>query len=152
MKKDRMFWNYVDMIIHIIIIFTIIFIFYIITENLEKYIYRYTIFPFFASLLIFLLGIILGRGIERTRNNKPIGMFSKKAALARKKKNIFIFANDGATYTPHKEIIDDLKSGEIVHIKQFQENDFAMDEFDDIYKIEIDDIIDTKMKNDEENE
>jgi len=150
MKKNRMIWNYLDMFINLIIIFVFISIIYIVAENLEKYIYRYTIFPFVAFVAIFALGMILGRGIERTMNNKPIGYFSKKMANERKKKNIFIFSNDGTTYTPHKEIIEDIKSGEIVHVKQFAENEFNIEEFDDIYTIHIDDIVDDEMKEKEE--
>lgn len=152
MKKSKAIWNYLDMISQTIFIFIIIFIAYEIAENLERYIYRYTIFPFVAFVLIFSLGIILGRGIERTKKNKPVGLISKKMSELKKKKNVFIFLDDGETYTPHKEIIEDIKSGEIVHIKQFQSNEFEYDEFKDIYKIELDDLIDVKMDNKDDSE
>jgi hypothetical protein len=95
--------------------------------------------------------MLFGRGIERTKHHKPIGYFSKKMASERKKQNIFIFSNDGTSYTPHKEIIEDIKSGEIVHVKQFVENEFNMEEFDDIYTIHIDDIVDVEMEDKKEN-
>ena len=150
MKKSRSIWNYLDMIIQTTLIIMLIIVAYIIAENLERYIYRYTIFPFVSFILIFILGVLFGRGIERTKRNKPIGLISKKMAKLRKKKNIFIFSDEGETYTPHKEIIEDIKSGEIVHVKQFQNNDFELDEFEDIYKIQIDDIVDVEMDNKEE--
>ena len=150
MKKERVFWNYIDLIMQAAIVLLSIVGFYMLAENLEKYIYRYTIFPFIAVVLIFLWGISLGKGIERTRHKKPVGLISKKMYKARKQKNLFIFSTDGETYAPHKEVIEEIKSGEIVHVKQFVENDFEIDEFDDIYTISIDDIVDMKMKDDEE--
>ena len=151
MKKDRVFWNYVDLLFQTLGILIVIIIAYFITEEMEKYFYRYTIFPFIALILIFVWGISLGRGIEKTRHKKPVGFISKKMYEARKKKSIFIFSNDGETYTPHKEIIDEIRSGEIVHVKQFVENDFNVDDFDDIYKISMDDIVDMNMNDDREN-
>ena len=38
-----------------------------------------------------------------------------------------------------------------MHVKQFVENEFEVDEFDDIYKISMDDIVDTSMDEKEEN-
>ena len=64
----------------------------------------------------------------------------------RKKKNVFIFSDNGETYTPNKEIIEDIKSGERVHVKQFVNKEFDTDEFKDVYKIEFDDLIDKEMK------
>lgn len=150
MKKSKSIWNYIDMIIQISAILLTIVIVYTISESLERYIYRYTIFPFIAFVLIFILGILVGRGVERTKKNKPIGILSKKMAKSRKRQNMFIFSEDGETYVPHKEIIEDIKSGEIVHVKQFQTDDF--EEFCDIYKIHIEHIVDDKMDDkDEEN-
>ena len=151
MKKNKAIWNYIDMIIQTSVIFGIIVIVYVIAENLERYIYRYTIFPFVAFVLIFTLGILLGRGIERTKRNKPIGFLSKKMATLRKKKNVFIFSDNGETYTPNKEIIEDIRSGEIVHIKKIEENEFETEEFSDIYKIDIGDIVDIEMDNKDNN-
>jgi hypothetical protein len=125
----------------------IIILTYFIAESLERYIFRYTLFPFIAVVLIFSLGMILGRGIERTRHSKPIGYLSKKMAAKRKRKNAFIFNDNGQTYVPHKEIIEDIKSGEIVHIKQFNSNDF-----DDMYNFHIDNLVDKEMDNKEDNE
>ena len=150
MKKERAFWNYIDLIIQAVFVLLIIVGVYIVAENLEKYVYRYTIFPFVAVILIFLWGISLGKGIERTRHMKPVGLISKKMYKSRKRKNLFIFSNDGETYTPHKEVIEEIKSGEIVHVKQFVENDFPIDEFDDIYTISMDDIVDMNMEDDKE--
>ena len=154
MKKSKIIWNYLDMIIQVLSVFLIIIVLYYIAESLEKYIYRYTIFPFVAFILIFTLGVILGRDIERTKKNKPIGIISKKMSSLKKRKNVFIFSDDGETYTPNKEIIEDIKSGEIIHVKQFQDNEFETEEFEDVYKIKIEDLIDTKMdkKNDGEND
>ena len=154
MKKSKIIWNYLDMIIQVLSVFLIIIVLYYIAESLEKYIYRYTIFPFVAFILIFTLGVILGRDIERTKKNKPIGIISKKMSSLKKRKNVFIFSDDGEPYTPNKEIIEDIKSGEIIHVKQFQDNEFETEEFEDVYKIKIEDLIDTKMdkKNDGEND
>lgn len=152
MKKSKIIWNYLDMIVQTIFVFTLIVIAYEVAENLERYIYRYTIFPFVAFILIFTLGIVLGRGIERTKKNKPIGFISKKMASLKKRKNVFIFSDEGETYTPHKEIIEDIKSGEIVHIKQFEENEFETEEFKDIYKIDIEDLIDLNMEENDDSE
>lgn len=149
MKKDKVFWNYVDLFIQALIILVLIVIAYIITLNLEKYFYRYTIFPFVACVLVFAWGFKLGKGIERTRHKKPIGFFSKKMFKARKQKNLFIFSDDGETYAPHKEVIEEIKSGEIVHVKQFVENDFEIDNFDDIYTISMDDLVDDNMRDKE---
>lgn len=147
MRRSKTFWNYVDMLIVTIAILVTIVITYFVAENLERYIFRYTIFPFVAVILIFCLGVLLGRGIERTRHSKPIGYFSKKMAEKRKRKNMFIFKEHGSTYVPHKEVIEDIKSGEIVHIKQMNTNDF-----DDLYKIHIDDLVDIEMDNKENDE
>ena len=154
MKKNRIIWNYIDIVVHTIIIFAIIIVAYHITENLERYIYRYTVFPFIAFTMIFLLGIILGSSFEKTKKRKPVGIISKKMSKLRKKKNLFIFSDNGQTYTPNKEIVEEIKSGEIVHIKKFEENDFEIDQFEDIYKINMDNIVDMNFnKNkDEENE
>ena len=62
---------------------------------------------------------------------------------------MFIFANEGVVYTPNKEIVEEIKSGEIVHVKQLNDNPFDNDEFDEIYKIQIDDLVDNEMKNKE---
>lgn len=149
MKKDKAFWNYIDLFIQAFIILTFIVIAYIVTLNLETYFYRYTVFPFVACILVFLWGFKLGKGIERTRHKKPIGFVSKKMSKARKQKNLFIFSDDGETYAPHKEVIEEIKSGEIVHVKQFVENDFEIDNFDDIYTISMDDLVDDNMKDKE---
>ena len=145
MKKNKAIWNYLDMITQTTIFSGIILIFYLIAEKLEKFIYRYTIYPIIASILIFLLGVIIGKGIEKTKKNKPIGYFSKKMAKRNKKKNTFIFSDEAGTYTSNKEIIEEIKSGEIVHVKQFQNNEFEQDRFDDVYKIDIGDIVDNNM-------
>ena len=133
------------MLLTTILIFGIIFIVYLIAEHLEKYIYRYTLFPFIAVILIFSLGLFLGRAIERTKKNKPIGLFSNKMAEIRKKKNVFIFSDSGIPYTPRKEIIEEIKSGEIVHVKQIHHSEFETEEFNDVYNIHIDDIVDSEM-------
>lgn len=156
MKKNKLIWNYMDMFITTFIILAIILVAYFVAENLERYIYRYTIFPFIAVILIFTLGIFLGRSLERTRKNKPVGLISKKMSEIRKKKNIFIFSDNGQTYIPRKEIIEDIKSGEIVHIKQFNQNEFEIEEFEDMYSINMEELVDRQMKkqneSDEEND
>lgn len=147
MRRSKTFWNYVDMLITTIAIIFVIVIAYFIAENLEKYIFRYTVFPFIAVILIFCLGVLLGRGVERTRHSKPVGYFSRKMSEKRKRKNMFIFKEYGSTYVPHKEVIEDIKSGEIVHVKQMNTNDF-----DELSKIHIDDLVDMEMDNREGNE
>ena len=149
MKKNKLFWNYIDMLITIFIFLTLIIVLYFIAESLERYIYRYTLFPFISFILIFVLGLILGRGVERTRKNKPIGFFSKKMNKLKKKQNMFIFSDDGETYVPHKEIIDDLRSGEIVHVKQFEDINIDIDDFTEIYKVHIDNLVDNKMESED---
>ena len=152
MKKAKRFWNYLDMTTEVIIFLCIIVVAYYICENLERYIYRYTIFPLIAFICIFTLGIIVGKSLERTSKAKPVGFFSKKMAKARKKKNAFIFRDDEETYTPNKEIIEEIKSGNISHIKQYQnEQRYDEDDFKDIYKVDIDNILDNKMNENEEN-
>ena len=145
MKKNKLIWNYIDMFITTFVMLAIILIFYFVAENLERYIYRYTIFPFIAVVLIFTLGVFLGRSIERTRKNKPIGLLSKKMHELRKKKNVFIFSDNGQTYVPRKEIIEDIKSGEIVHIKQFNQDDFEIEEFEDMYSVDMEELVDSQM-------
>ena len=151
MKKSKIIWNYIDMFITVIAVFFVIFVVYIITEGLERYVYRYAVFPFVAVILIFSLGIFLGNAIEKTKKNKPIGVFSAKMAQIRKKKNVFIFSDNGVPYTPRKEIIEEIKSGEIVHVKQIHHSDFATEEFNDVYSIHMDDLVDDgmNMKTDE---
>lgn len=146
MKKNKAIWNYLDMSTQVTTIFFVIIILNLIAEKLERFIFRYTIFPLIASILIFIAGILIGRGVERTKKNKPIGYFSKKMAKKNKKNNSFIFSDEAGTYTPNKEIIEEIKSGEIVHVKQFQNNEFECESFDDIYKINIDDIVDDSME------
>lgn len=148
MKKAKIIWNYIDMFFTITIIMGIIFGAYLITEGLEKYIYRYTIFPVIAVILIFVLGLWLGRAVERTKKSKPIGFISNKMAEERKKKNVFIFSDNGLPYIPRKEIIEDIKSGEIVHIKQIHHSEFETEEFHEIYNIHMDAIIDDQMNDD----
>ena len=135
------------MLIAIAIVFAAIFVVYVITENLERYVYRYAFFPFIAVVLIFSLGLFLGRGMERTKKNKPIGIVSNKMAKLRKKKNVFIFSDNGIPYTPRKEIIEEIKSGEIVHVKQIHHSEFETEEFNDIYNIHVDDLVDNTMNN-----
>ncbi len=146
MRRSKTFWNYIDMLIVTLIIGGLIVSTYYIAEHLEKYIFRYTIFPFVAAILLFCLGLLLGRGVERTRHSKPVGYFSKKMAEKRKRKNMFIFKESGSTYVPQKEVIEDIKSGEIVHIKHMNTNDF-----DDVYKISIDDLVDKTIDDKENN-
>jgi hypothetical protein len=145
MKKNKVIWNYIDMFFTSIILLSCICVSYFIANSLEKYLYRYVIFPFIAFLIIFLLGIYLGKSGERTKNKKPVGLISNKMAKLRKEKNAFVFSDDGETYTPKKEIIEDIKSGEIVHIKQIHHSDFETEEFNDIYNIHIEDVIDDEM-------
>lgn len=152
MKRSKAIWNYIDMLLATTIILGIILVVYLITESLEKYVYRYALFPFVAIILIFSLGLFLGRALERTKKNKPIGLISNKMAQIRKKKNVFIFSDNGVPYTPRKEIIEDIKSGEIVHVKQFHHSEFETEEFSDVYNIHIDDIIDDKMNENSEDE
>lgn len=152
MKKSKSIWNYIDLISQIILIGIIIIGVYYITESMERYFYRYTVFPFIAVILIFLLGILVGRGAEKTKHNKPIGLISKKMYQIRKKQNIFVFSDEGETYVSDKEIVEEIRSGEIVHIKQFQNSSVSKDDFDEIYKIRIDDVVDKKMEEISENE
>lgn len=145
MKRNKVIWNYIDMLLTTLVVFAIIFVLYMIAESLERYIYRYTIFPFIAFILIFVLGLFLGRAFERTKKKKPIGLISNKMAKLRKQKNVFIFNDDGIPYSPRKEVIEDIKSGEIVHVKQIHHSEFETEEFNEIYNISVDDIIDDKM-------
>ena len=149
MKRSRAIWNYFDMLFTTGFVFVVITAVYFVAEYLEKYFYRYTIFPLVAFVLIFFLGLYLGRGIERTRKNKPIGIISRKMAKERKKKNMFIFANEGVIYTPHKEIIEEIKSGDIVHVKKINEDPFDNDDYDELFKIEIDELVDNEIENKE---
>lgn len=149
MKKSKSIWNYLDMLFTTGFVFFIITVVYFVAEHLEKYFYRYTIFPFVALILIFFLGLYLGRGIERTRKNKPIGIISRKMAKERKKKNMFIFANEGVVYAPHKEIIEEIRNGDIVHVKKFNDNPFENEAYNDLYEIEMSDLVDKEMENKE---
>ena len=152
MKKSRSFWNYIDLLLQAGIILAVIAGVYYLAEYLERYIYRYTVFPLVAFVFIFILGILLGRGVERTKKNKPIGLISKAMAESRKKKNRFIFSDAPNSYSPHKEIIEEIKSGDIVHVKHFEDSEFNIDEFYDLYKVQIENIVDDKMgENDKEN-
>ena len=151
MKKAKRFWNYLDMSTQAIIFLGIIVVTYYICEELERYFYRYTVFPLVAFVCIFTLGIIFGKSLERTSKVKPIGFFSKQMDKVRKRKNSYIFRDDEETYTPNKEIIEEIKSGNISHVKQYKEEQFDQDDFKDVYKVDIDNILDDKMNEDEEN-
>lgn len=152
MKVSKKFWNYVDMITQTMLFLGIIVVTYYICENLERYVYRYTIFPFVAFVCVFTLGVMLGKALDRNSKGKPIGFFSKKMAKLRKKKRAFIFADDEETYTPRKQIVEEIKSGKIMHVKQYSDSEFNEDDFKDIYNIDISDILDSKMnENDEDN-
>ena len=153
MKGSKKFWNYVDMCTQTMIFLVIIVTTYYICEYLERYIYRYTVFPFVAFVCVFTLGVMLGKALDRNSKGKPIGFFSKKMAKARKKKHAYIFSDDEETYIPHKQIVEEIKSGKIVHVKQYSDSTFTEDDFKDIYSIDIGDILDSKMsEDDEENE
>jgi len=152
MKKAKRFWNYLDMTTQVIIFASIIVVTYYVCEELERYFYRYTVFPLVAFFCVFTLGIIFGRSLERTSKVKPVGFFSKKMDKARKRKNSYIFRDDEDTYTPNKEIIEEIKSGNINHVKQYQGAEtFDEEDFKDVYKVDIDNILDDKMNENEEN-
>ena len=129
----------------------IIVIAYYICEGLERYIYRYTIFPFVAFICVFTLGVMFGKSLDRNSKGKPIGFFSKRMAKLRKKKRKFIFSDDQETYTPHKQIVEEIKSGKIMHVKQYNDSDFTEDDFKDIYNINIGELLDSRM-NDKDKE
>lgn len=150
MKKARRFWNYLDMTTNIIIFLAIIVVTYYVCESLERYVYRYTVFPLVAFVCVFALGVITGKSLERTSKVKPIGFFSKKMAAARTKKNAFIFKDDEETYVPRKEIIEEIKSGRINHVKQYKDSEFDEEDFKDVYNIDIDDMLDDQMNDDKE--
>lgn len=145
MKTTKKFWNYLDMFIHIVIVLVIIVATYYVCEYLERYIYRYTVFPFVAFICVFTLGVILGNSLEKTSKLKPVGFFSKKMSKARKKKKAYIFKDDEETYIPRKQIVEEIKSGNIVHVKKYKNSDFDESDFEDIYNIDISDILDSKM-------
>jgi hypothetical protein len=150
-KTAKKFWNYVDIVSQVALFLGIIVFTYYICENLERYIYRYTIFPFVAFVCVFTLGVLLGKAMDRNSRGKPIGFFSKRMAKARKKKRAFIFSDDEETYTPRKQIVEEIKSGKIVHVKQYSDSDFSEDDFKDIYNIDISNLLDSKM-NEEDKE
>ena len=152
MKKARRFWNYLDMTTNTIIFLSIIVVTYYVCESLERYVYRYTVFPLVAIICVFALGVITGKSLEKTSKVKPIGFFSKKMAAARMKKNAFIFKDDEETYVPRKEVIEEIKSGRINHVKQYENSEFNEEDFKDIYNINIDDILDDQMNDKENNE
>ena len=150
MKTSKKFWNYLDMFIHSFVVLAIIVATYYVCEHLERYIYRYTVFPFVAFICVFTLGVILGNSLEKTSKAKPVGFFSKKMAKSRKKKKVYIFKDDEETYIPRKQIVEEIKSGNIVHVKKYKNSDLDESDFEDIYNIDISDILDSKM--DEQNE
>ena len=146
MKKAKRIWNYLDMTSQIIIFACIIIVTYYICEELERYIFRYTIFPLVAFFCTFLMGIIFGRSLEQTAKVKPVGFLSKKMDKARKRKNSYIFRDNEDTYSPNKEIIEEIKSGNISHVKQYQgQEEFDEEDFKDVYKVDIENILDDKM-------
>ena len=146
MKKAKRIWNYLDMTSQIIIFACIIIVTYYICEELERYIFRCTIFPLVAFFCTFLMGIIFGRSLEKTAKVKPVGFLSKKMDKARKRKNSYIFRDNEDTYSPNKEIIEEIKSGNISHVKQYQgQEEFDEEDFKDVYKVDIENILDDKM-------
>lgn len=153
MKKYRSSWNIVDVFFKIFTIILLIFIIYIFCEYQERYIFRYTLFPALAVFLTFILGIVIGKDLEKTKNELPIGYFSKKAFKKNKARNVLVFSDNKTIYSPKKKVIDEIKSGEKVHIKQrqinvFEQQDAKKEDFKDLYSISLDDLID---KSDKEN-
>ena len=71
-------------------------------------------------MIIFICGVKIGIALERIKDNKPIGVFTKISENDKKKQIVTEFTiRDNYEIVTKKKILKELEDGEKVHIKIF---------------------------------
>lgn len=121
MKKRKIFSQMLDIITKIIIAFIIVFLLYIISKLINNFAYDYFIFPFASIVIIFVCGIKVGVSLERIKDNKSIGIFTKEKHEELPEKNTEFFVKERSEIVTSKKIIKE--DEDKVHIKSFDYDD-----------------------------
>lgn len=128
MKKGKTFRQMLDIYTKIFIAFILVFIMYIIGKSINLFIYSYFIFPFLSIIIIFLCGVKVGKALEKIKDNKSIGVFTKEKETKKSDNNTEFVIKDEYEIITNKKILKEIEDGEKVHVKIFN--------YDDIYNKE----------------
>lgn len=138
MKKKKIYKLLIDLMLKIIISFSLIFILYLLSKKIiVSYSYTYFIFPSLSIIIVFICGVNVGKTLERIRNNDERGFFIKNKSKNNTIEDSEYIISDTRQIITNKKILRQLEEGEKVHVK--------------IHDIDIDDNV-FKLNYDEEKE
>ena len=122
MKKGRIFSQMLDIIIKIMIAFVFVFVLYLISKLVNNFAYDYFIFPFLSIIIIFVCGVKVGIALERVRDNKSIGIFTKPKQEEQNLKETEFTVKERTEIITNKKILKEDEEDR-VHVKSFNFDD-----------------------------
>lgn len=132
MKKRQTFKQTLDILSKIFVAFFIVFILYKLNINVDVYAYNYFTFPLVSIIVIFICGINVGISLERIKDNKSIGFFTRINSKNKKEEKTEFVINEKSEIITSKKILKDSEKNDKVHIKIFNYDDIIKDEEKDI--------------------
>lgn len=119
MKKGKTLNQTIDVMVKILIAFVLVFLLYLISKFINNFSYDYFVFPLLSMIIIFVCGINVGRALERMKENKKIGFFTKDDKSEPTGTKTEFYVKERTEIITSKKILKDLEDGEKVHIKTF---------------------------------
>ena len=111
----------------IVLAFILVFGLFALSEIINYFAYDYFVFPFLSVLIIFVCGVNVGKSLERIKNNKSIGFFTKTKEISKNNDKTEFYINDRIQIVTNKKILKEVQDGDKVHIKTFNYNDINID-------------------------
>ena len=126
MKKGKTIRQTLDIFTKIFIAFVIVFILYLLSESIELFVYDYFIFPVVSIIIIFICGIKVGVSLEKIKDNKAIGIFTKIRGTDKKETKTEFIIKDSYEIVTNKKILKEIEDGDKVHIKTFNYDEVSL--------------------------
>lgn len=123
MKKGMTMRQTMDVIFKILIAFVIVFFLYFTSKLTDSFVYNYFLFPFFSIIVVFMCGVNVGKALEKMKNNKSTGFFSKSIENDKKETPTEFKINNRNQIITTKKIVKESDDFEKVHIKVFDYDD-----------------------------
>ena len=77
MRKGRTIRQTIDIMTKILTTFVLVFVMYFSTKIINNFAYDYFVFPIAAIVSVFMCGVNVGKSLEKIKDNKSIGTFTK---------------------------------------------------------------------------